>query len=93
MDGDTRDGNTDNREEILPSTATLVPSPGPILCWIISWNFPDSKNPAEVLDNRIKEEMEEEIVCKLYLLPSYRLSIPSLPLTSKFFSILTIKIR
>ena len=41
----------------------LIPSPGPILCWIISWNFPDSKNPAEVLDNRIKEEMEEEIVC------------------------------
>ena len=66
VDGDTRDGNTDNREEILPSTATLVPSPGPILCWIISWNFPDSKNPAEVLDNRIKEEMEEEIVCKLW---------------------------
>ena len=25
-----------------------------------------NNNPAEVLDNRIKEEMEEEIVCKLW---------------------------
>ena len=50
------------RKELLEERF-LIPSPGPILCWIISWNFPDSKNPAEVLDNRIKEEMEEEIVC------------------------------
>ena len=58
-----RDKEDDRKWLAAHCLVLFIPSPGPILCWIISWNFPDSKNPAEVLDNRIKEEMEEEIVC------------------------------
>ena len=39
----------------------LFPISFPFILYLLINN-----NPAEVLDNRIKEEMEEEIVCKLW---------------------------